>query len=384
MDQKTISTNLRRIRESKGLNQTQAANMTDLSRVAYRNIENGDSTPKISTLQSIANGLGIHLQELFAPVKTLEKVRFRALKKMNNREHIITEVARWLEDYKELERELNINVDFCFDQLVKELSIKMPGKSRAIFAAEEARNLLNLNDSAPIRDIAGLLEDNGVKVYQINMATDGFFGLSVGKEEGGPAVVVNVWDRIAVERWIFSAIHELGHLLLHFNEFDIEKVEESPIEEDEANTFASYFQMPEGAFDSEWRETAGLDFVDRVFKVKRIFQVSYKTVLYRLSEKYGKRVWGQFQVAYKSRSGKTLTMKEEPEALDPSSFSEVLRSREPDSLSSSAFIEDRLSRLVRQAFEKDLISKSKAAEILRIDLDAMQERIDHWFEFEWD
>lgn len=384
MDQKTIGMNLRRIRESKGLNQTKAASMANLSRVAYRNIENGDSTPKISTLQSITSGLGIQLQELFAPVKTLEKVRFRALKKMNNREHIITEVARWLEDYRQLEEILKIKDNFGFEELVKKLAKKNPGKERAIFAANEARSFLGLKGTEPIRDIAGLLEDNGVKVYQISMATEGFFGLSVGKEEGGPAVVVNVWDRISVERWIFSAIHELGHLLLHFNDFDLEKIEEDPTEEDEANTFASYFQMPVDAFESEWRETRGLDFVNRVLKVKRIFQVSYKTVLYRLSEKYGKRVWVQFQFAYKSRSGKTLSMKEEPEALDSSSFSEVLRAHEPDSLSSSAFIEDRLSRLVREAYEKDLISKSKAAEILRIDLDSMQERINHWFEFEWE
>ena len=42
--------------------------------------------------------------------------------------------------------------------------------------------------------------------------------------------------------------------------------------------------MPEEAFNSEWHDTRGLPLVDRVFKVKRIYQVSYKTVLYRLSE----------------------------------------------------------------------------------------------------
>ncbi|MGG3561973.1 XRE family transcriptional regulator [Neobacillus rhizosphaerae] len=384
MDQKTISANLRRIRESNGLNQTQAASLSNLSRIAYRNIENGDSTPKISTLQSIATGFGIQLQELFAPVKRLEKVRFRALKKMNNRDHIITEVARWLEDYKQLEEILDINESFKFEHLVKQLAKMKPGTERAIYAANQARMFLDLQETEPIRDIAGLLEDNGIKVYQISMATEGFFGLSVGKEEGGPAVVVNVWDRISVERWIFSAIHELGHLLLHFNDLDLEKIDEDPVEENEANTFASYFQMPIEAFNREWKETAGLDFVDRVLKVKRIFQVSYKTVLYRLSERFGKRVWGQFQSAYRSRSGKTLSMKEEPEALDSSSFSEVLRAQEPDSLSSSAFIEDRLSRLVHEAYKKDLISKSRAAEILRIDIDSIQKRIDQWFEFEWE
>jgi hypothetical protein len=34
------------------------------------------------------------------------------------------------------------------------------------------------------------------------------------QSDGGPAVVVNVWGRLSVERWIFTAAHELGHLMI--------------------------------------------------------------------------------------------------------------------------------------------------------------------------
>jgi len=57
-------------------------------------------------------------------------------------------------------------------------------------------------------DVCELLEDNGVKVYPLCIANDEFFGLSVAKDDGGPAVVVNVWERISVERWIFTAAHD--------------------------------------------------------------------------------------------------------------------------------------------------------------------------------
>lgn len=40
-------------------------------------------------------------------------------------------------------------------------------------------------------------------------------------------------------------------------------------------------------------------------------------------------IWGKFQYAYKSRTGKTLSLTDEPEALSPDKFSEVLRSQEP-------------------------------------------------------
>lgn len=382
MDQKIIGANLRRIREANGLNQTQAADLAGISRPAYRNIENGDSTPKVSTLQNIANGLGVKLQDLFIPIRTLEKVRFRALKRMNNRDHILTEVARWLDDFNYLENLLRERIEYQFRELANQLSSMDAGPLRVRLAAELARKELNLSEKEPIRDIAGLLEANGIKLYPISLASDGFFGLSVSEQDGGPAVIVNVWERISVERWIFSAAHEFGHLLLHLDAYNVDESTEDEDQEVEANMFASYFLMPEEAFESEWGDTYGLAFVDRVLKVKRMFQVSYKTVLYRLSERVGNSVWGKFQGAYKSRTGKTLSITEEPEALPPNKFQqsmpEVLRSQEPDSLSSSDFIEDRLSKLVRIAIEKDEITMSRGAEILRLDLEAMRERVSSW------
>jgi Zn-dependent peptidase ImmA (M78 family)/DNA-binding XRE family transcriptional regulator len=381
MEQKMIGINLRRIREAKGLSQEKAAELSGISRPAYRNIENGDSTPKVSTLQNIANGLGVKLQDLIAPVRTLERVRFRALKRMNSREQILTEVARWLDDFNYLENLLRDQEDYEFRALAHRLTSTPAGHHRAIQAAKEARNELKLNPKEPIRDIAGLLESSGIKLYPISLASDGFFGLSVSEQDGGPAVVVNVWERISVERWIFSAAHELGHLLLHLETYNVNESQEDADQENEANIFASYFLMPEEAFDSEWNEAYGLAFVDRVLKVKRIFQVSYKTVLYRLSERDGNSIWGRFQAAYKARTGKTLKIMDEPEGLPPDTFlhmSEVLRSQEPESLSASDFIEDRLSKLVRIAIERDEITLSRGAEILRLDLDDMRERVSSW------
>src|SRR5207245_1218913 len=120
----------------------------------------------------------------------------------------------------------------------------------------------------------------GVKVCAMRIASDAFFGLSVAKSDGGPAIAVNVWDRISVERWIFTAAHELGHLLLHFSAYDVARTAEDKSEENEANQFASHFLMPDDVFRSEWDEARGHGLVDRVFKVKRIFHVSYRTVLY--------------------------------------------------------------------------------------------------------
>jgi Zn-dependent peptidase ImmA (M78 family) len=216
------------------------------------------------------------------------------------------------------------------------------------------------------------------------VASDDFFGLSVGESDGGPAVVINTWERISVERWIFSAAHELGHLLLHVGAYEVAQREEVDAEEREANTFASHVLMPEGLFRQEWDEARGLAMVARVFKVKRIFRVSYRTVLYRMASQGAdmRSVFGRFQKEHQRLTGKTLGMADEPQRLGREDFrGERPADRiadEPEHLLASDFVEDRLCRLVRSALEKDLITLSRAAEILGIPLAEMRERANSW------
>ena len=99
MQAATIAYNLRLIRDAKGIKQDQVAEEAGLSRTAYRNIETGKAIPKVSTLQSIATALNVKLQDLLVPVKPLKAIRFRASNKMNNRDQIVVNVSRWLDDF---------------------------------------------------------------------------------------------------------------------------------------------------------------------------------------------------------------------------------------------------------------------------------------------
>jgi len=378
MKQSTIYANIRRLRETKGLTQILAADRAGVSRTTYNNIEKGNiKNPRLSTLQKIADVLEVKLEDLLGPVRILKKVRFRS-SKIRSRNSILTEVTRWLDDFNELEILLNYREDYLFENLTQELSIMINGLDRAKYAAERARDILKLSYKEPIYDIVGLLESSGIKVYPITLWSYNFLGLSVAKEEVGPAIIVNVWNRISVEQWIFSAVHELGHLLLHSDTFDINEIAENEDQEAEANIFASYFLMPEKAFKSEWDNTYGLPFVDRVLKVKLIFGVSYSTILYRLSifNSFGNCVWAKFQSSYKLRTGKTLHIKDEPEAFLQDEFLQapiVMLSQEPHSISPSHFVEGRLYRLVSLAIEKNKITMSRGAEILKIDFAAMRD-----------
>jgi Zn-dependent peptidase ImmA (M78 family) len=225
------------------------------------------------------------------------------------------------------------------------------------------RNALELSPDEPIVDVCRLLESAGVKVYALPLEHDRFFGLSVAAEDGGPAVVVNTDESVTVERQIFTAAHEFGHLLLHPGAYDVDKLEEDDAEEREADAFAGHLLMPEEAFRTEWGGTYGLETYVRVLHVKRIFRVSYAAVLHRLVEDglADRSVYGWFRAEHKRRTGKTLGKRDEPVALAPSDFAE-----------------DLLSTMVRRALEGDLISHSRGAEALGLSAGEMRQLVSSW------
>lgn len=382
MRDRFIGDNLKRWRIVRGLSQAEVAKRADLSRAGLQKIEQGVSVPRATTLQNIANALDVRLSDLLRPVSIPRGVRFRAQKKMTRRENVLAEVSLLLDDLNELEQITDDKSPYRLGDLAGELASMEPGRDRAVLAARRAREKLGLSAEESIRDVCGLVEAAGVKLLLIHLNSDGFFGLSVSADSGGPAIAVNVWDRISVERWVFTTAHELAHLLLHLDAYDVDEIEEDPEEEMEANVFASHFLMPETVFSREWEEARGLPLVDRVLKVKRMFHVSYRTVLFRLIENgtFDNELWRRFYVAYRNRTGKSLAAVDEPAALSADFFlpSNGLASEEPERLSRADFMPDRKHALVRQALENGLISLSRAAELLRLDLKHMRQLVAGW------
>ena len=372
----SIAANIARLRLDRQLTQEEFAAKAGLSRVALGKIERGTVVPRARTLAVLATALAVPVGELVTPVRPLESVRFRARARVHAREQILAEVSKWLDAYASLETDLGEARPFLFRSKRASHRLSDPAE-----AARTARRAVGLRPREPVRDICGLLEENGVKLLLLETKRDSFFGLSVGARDGGPAVVVNTWDRISVERWIFTAAHELGHLLLHPSEYRRDATELPVRAEREADAFASEFLMPETAFRSEWDETRGHPLLVRVLKVKRIFRVSYKTVLYRLVEsgRETSDVWRAFQGQHRGYFGKTLRKADEPVALETTEFAwNWSRSGEPASLTRHDFVEDRLSRLVRQALERGRISLGRAAEIQGITREAMRKQARDW------
>lgn len=385
MSLEILSCNLQRLRHARGLSQKTLAQAAGISRMAYINIERHQSEPRPDTVRALAKALHVRVPELLVEAPTLKRVRFRSLKRLKRREQVLIEVGEKLRDFVELETLLQASDRTDFDRWRVLAAEVRPQGIPAVAAA--MRSHFGLAEHEPVHDICGLLEHQGIKVLSVNMATDAFLGLSVSEEDGGPAVVVNTWERLPVEHWIFSAAHELAHLLLHLQAYQVQEELEDTDEEHEADTFASHFLMPDAVFHREWDDTVGLPLFDRVLKVKRVFRVSWRTVLYRLAEgmkdpQQRRRLWIHFAKAYQQRNSKVLLKMVEPDGVGADAYralSDLHKAGpEPAGMDSHDFQGDRLWRLVRQAIMNRDITLARGAEILGIQLNDMRDLAESW------
>ena len=197
--------------------------------------------------------------------------------------------------------------------------------------------------------------------------------------------MVNTRHQIPVELWIFTVAHELGHLILHDNDFDVDKAKEGNEHEKEANTFASEFLMPSESFIKEWDDTYGMALIDRVVTLKRIFRVSYKSILYRLATLFPNsgNIWLRFKSDYKKKFKKPLLLNYEPEvlAMDAfrASFPEHSINVELEKLTPADFKYGRFVSLVRKALEKNRISFRRGAEKLQLSYLEFRELANSWY-----
>ncbi|MGV6815786.1 MAG: helix-turn-helix domain-containing protein [Thiotrichales bacterium] len=381
-----IGDNLLRLRKERGLTQAALAEAANLSVPAYRDLEKGRAQPRRDTLSALVAALDTRLPELMKPVKRLQRVRFRSLKRLKRRDQILAEMSTWLQDFSDLEQltgEAHIHELEAVWQAIEDRSLTDIAEIAAL-----TRRYFGLAAHEPVYDICGLLESKGIKVFSRPVTSDAFMGLSIAEDDGGPAIAVNTWERLPVETWIFSAVHELGHLLLHLSAYNVDQADEDPEQEKEADTFASHFLMPQDIFQKEWEEAEGLPLVDRVLKVKRVFRVSWRTVLYRAAEQLPEErrtlIWRDFNFAYKRKKHRPLLKHDEPDGITREIYQSALGERavgpEPAGMDSHDFQGDRLWRLVRHAVEKELITLARAAEILGLSLHDMRDLSASWMQ----
>lgn len=368
-----LGDNLRRFMKMNSLSIVKLANQTGLGSATISNILNSKSTPTSATLITLADVLNVKVNDLLEETHELKTLRFRTKSSLSapeiaKREQLKISTSRWIRDYLELETTLNEK---------RENKLENCTLSDPQSAATEVRKLLNYDEKEPISDLCSHLEDAGVKVLMYPFGFRKTFGLSVGKDDGGPAIVVNSDSDITEERKYFTLAHELGHLVLHKTSYDGQVKDEDKIEEKQANEFASFFLMPEEAFKNKWKTYKGMLWVDAVLDIRTFFGVSYKTVLYRLDCLYGNRLpkgyfYSEFKRIYEDNHKCKLKYDIEPDKSLSPADKEVFGSMQ------ILINPRRFESLIRSAIDDGKISISRASEMLNISLVDMRNRMMGW------
>lgn len=351
-----ISKNLLRLRTINEYTQDRVANAVGISRPNYINLEHGFSSPRMSTLQNIARFYKIKIDEILMEDVSSNTIRFRCKKldtkkKETQREIILNQFCSARDDYNSLQEILNTRMDY---------KLSNTNFENPKVAAQSVRKILNLKQDEPILDICGIMEKIGVNLIFLEASLEEFFGLSEYSVKLPPTIGINHSKDISIERKIFTIAHEFGHILLHKNSYRSDEKDEIQREEKEADEFASYFLLPQEGFDKELKKRKGFSFVDKVLQIKRIFKVSYMTVLTRLDQT-NQHKYNPFAVFKKNYPIK-LSKKSEPEGLTEYDFSE-----------------ERFPRLVQEAVLKEKISLSRGAELLNLSNSEMRKLVNEWY-----
>jgi Zn-dependent peptidase ImmA (M78 family) len=189
-------------------------------RVTYNSIskyEKGQMQPDNGTIIKLAHILKVTPGYFFeSNLIQLGAIDFRKKSSLTQAEiELIKERTKdKLERYIEAERLLNISG--VFNNPVSRRQVKECDKAEEM--AEIVRQEWGLGTN-PIPNVIEMLEDNEVKVIEVD-ASEKFDGLSTYINDVIPITVIN--DSFTNERKRFTALHELGHLMMNLK-FSSEK-----------------------------------------------------------------------------------------------------------------------------------------------------------------
>ena len=254
LTQRELGQRLKSAREAIGLTQQQVADEVALTRVAISQIESGHRTVSSLELLHLSRLYGRDMAS-FLEEKPVEKdalaVLFRAhpdlvqnrtfYKSLRDAHDLLREYGN-LQKLLELDQERNLPPVYDYGDPKNVWEAIQMGEH----AAEAERGRLELGID-PIRDMAELVESQGIPVIEISL-DDQISGIFMAEAEVQLCIVINDahLDR-AKARVAFTIAHEYSHILLDRDKgITISKISnDRDLFEVRANAFAAAFLMPE-------------------------------------------------------------------------------------------------------------------------------------------
>ena len=315
-----------------------------VSAQAIGKYERGEMLPSSSVVIALANALDVSTLYLLSPTAvSLESVEFRKLAstKVRERARVEAMVLDHVDRYLQVEELLGIPSN------VREMPAGTPYPASAVadgeYGAAEVREAWNLG-GGPIPNMTELLEERGFKVLKLDFprSVDGLTCLVHRTDETAVPVVVCSTEK-SIERQRFTLAHELGHMMLD--------IPLGAPDEKICNRFASAFLVPE----AELAREVGLRRVDFGFgelvEIKRMFGVSAAALVIRMRDV---GIIGEATVTRIFRGIGRTWRTQEPCPLE--------RTENPG----------RFRRLCLRALAEDVISESKAAELLGLQVSEIE------------
>jgi len=183
-----------------------------ISKQSISKYERGLMKPEDSgLLLRLSQALGVPVDYLFRDsAVSLDSIGFRRKAGLGAKElaTILERTRDELERYLELEAVLAIEPRFV--NPVRELTIDSMQDVES--AAEKLRRAWGLGEMSPITRVFDLLEENEIRILELDVreSLDGLSGLV----EGVPVILSK--SGAPVDRRRFTALHELGHVILQF------------------------------------------------------------------------------------------------------------------------------------------------------------------------
>jgi Zn-dependent peptidase ImmA (M78 family)/transcriptional regulator with XRE-family HTH domain len=329
----TIGERLKQARTAAGMSQRQLADLAaPLTAMAISNYENGRFTPGSEVLLRLAKALNVRFEYFFRPVSVV-----LSLAQYRRGMHLGAKARRAVEGRvaEEVERCLAIEAVFGEQPPARPLptraTVRSPEEAEA--AADALRASWSLGQE-PISDLCEVLEEHGILVVLLDRSDSEFDGLRCWANRNVPVIAIGK-DKPG-DRQRFTLAHELGHQVLGLDESD-----ES---EALANRFAGAFLVPREAVLREFGARRGHLSIAELHLAKHKWGLSMQAWFHRLQEA------GVISDSTYRRARKRFD-EEGWRVTEPGDAYPRVETR-------------RLVRLVERALAEDLISRSRASELL--------------------
>ncbi len=215
------------------------------NKVTYNSInkyEKGLMQPETGTILRLAEVLHVTPSYFFGKDSfELGEIKFRKQRSLTVADVILIKEKTKDKVQRYMEAEKLLSISKKFTNPLARRQVKDPAKAEELAEIVRAEWGLGTN---PIPNVIEMLEENEVKVIEIE-ASEKFDGLSIYVDDSIPVAVVN--DSFTIERKRFTALHELGHLMMNIEIDDDNKIENA------CHRFAGAMLFPA----SEVRKTLG-------------------------------------------------------------------------------------------------------------------------------